>query len=142
MVYAKFTPALTNVTSNRVTQWDYGRTLRIEGLKLPTAVRIDFGVSGSQTTISRIGTTKDGVTDVVIPDSLLEQSQNLVAYVYVNDTTEGKTVRTINIPLTARAKPEEFDSPESKELLLSIKAFAFSYPSKYFSAVMSFILFY
>lgn len=116
MVYAKFTPALTNVTSNRVTQWDYGRTLRIEGLKLPTAVRIDFGVSGSQTTISRIGTTKDGVTDVVIPDSLLEQSQNLVAYVYVNDTTEGKTVRTINIPVTARAKPEEFDSPESKEL--------------------------
>lgn len=116
MVYAKFTPALTNVTSSKVTQWDYGRTLRIEGLKLPTAVRIDIGISGQQTTISRIGTTKDGVTDVVIPDSLLEQSKNLVAYVYVNDTTEGKTVRTINIPVEARAKPEEFDSPESKEL--------------------------
>lgn len=116
MVYAKFTPALTNVTSSKVTQWDYGQTLRIEGLKLPTAVRIDFGISGSQTTISRIGITKDGVTDAVIPDSLLEQSKNLVAYVYVNDTKEGKTVRTINIPVDARAKPEEYDSPESKEL--------------------------
>lgn len=116
MVYAKFTPSLSNVTSSKVTQWDYGRTLRIEGLKLPTAVRIDFGISGSQTTISRIGITKDGVTDAVIPDSLLEQSKNLVAYVYVNDTTEGKTVRTINITVEARAMPEEFDSPESKEL--------------------------
>ncbi len=116
MVYAKFTHALTNVTTNPVTQWDYGRTLRIDGLDLPTAVRIDFGISGEQTTISRIGTTKDRVTAVVIPDSFLEQSNNLVAYVYVNDTTEGKTVRTINIPITARAKPEEFDTPESKEL--------------------------
>ena len=116
MVYARFTPALTNVTTNKVTQWDYGRILRIEGLKLPTAVRIDFGISGSQTTKSRIGITKDGVTDVAVPDSLLEQSKNLVAYVYVNDTKEGKTVRTINIPLEARAEPEEHDSPESKAL--------------------------
>lgn len=116
MVYARFTPTLTNVTTNKLTQWDYGRILRIEGLKLPTAVRIDFGISGSQTTISRIGITKDGVTDAAIPDSLLEQSKNLVAYVYVNDTKEGKTVRTINIPLEARAEPEEHDSPESKAL--------------------------
>ncbi len=116
MVYARFTPTLTNVTTKAVTQWDYGRKLRIDGLELPTAVRIDFGISGDQTTVSRIGITKDHVTDVVIPDSLLEQSNNLVAYVYVNDTTEGKTVRTINIPVTARAKPEEYDTPESKEL--------------------------
>lgn len=116
MVYARFTPTLTNVTTNKVTQWDYGRILRIEGLKLPAAVRIDFGISGSQTTISRIGIAKDGVTDAAIPDSLLEQSKNLVAYVYVNDTKEGKTVRTINIPLEARAEPEEYDNPESKAL--------------------------
>lgn len=116
MVYARFTQALTNVTTNKVTQWDYGRILRIEGLKLPTAVRIDFGISGQQKSKSRIGITKDGVTDVAIPDSLLEQSKNLVAYVYVNDTTKGKTVKTINIPLEARAEPEEHDSPESKAL--------------------------
>lgn len=116
MIYARFTPALKNVTTNPVTQWDYGRTLRIEGLELPTAIRIDFGLSGGQTTVSRIGITKDRVTDVVIPDSFLEQSNGIVAYVYVSDTTEGKTVRTINIPVKARAKPEEYDSPESKEL--------------------------
>ena len=116
MIFARFTPTFTNVTTNPVTQWDYGRTLRIEGLKLPTAVRIDFCISGEQETTSRIGITKDGVTDVVIPDSFLEQSNDLVAYVYVNDTTSGKTVKTINIPVDARPKPEEYDSPESKEL--------------------------
>lgn len=118
MVYAKFTPNSTNTTTSPVTQWDYGRKLRIEGLKLPTAVRIDFGVLGSQTTIGRIGLTNDGVTDVVIPDSFLEQSNNIVAYVYVSDTTEGKTIRTINIPVKERAKPEEYNTPESKELFV------------------------
>jgi len=116
MIYARFTPTLTNITTKAVTQWDYGRTLRIEGLDLPTAVRIDFGVSGDQETKGRIGITKDRVTDVVIPDSFLEQPNGIVAYVYVSNTTEGKTVRTINIPVTARAKPEEYDSTESKEL--------------------------
>lgn len=116
MVYAKFTHTYDEVTTNKVTQWDYGRTLRIEGLKLPSVVRIDFCISGEQTTIARIGTTKDNVTDVVIPDSLLEQAQTIVAYVYLNDTTTGKTVKTINIPVVARPKPEEHDTPESKEL--------------------------
>ena len=97
MIYAKFNSTVTNVITNSVTQWDYGRTLRIDGLNLPTAIRIDFCISGEETTTSRIGTTKDNVTDVVIPDSLLEQSQTIVAYVYLNDTTTGKTVRTITI---------------------------------------------
>ena len=116
MIYAKFNSTVTNVITNSVTQWDYGRTLRIDGLNLPTAIRIDFCISGEQTTTSRIGTTKDNVTDVVIPDSLLEQSQTIVAYVYLNDTTTGKTVRTITIPVVARPQPEEHDTPESKEL--------------------------
>lgn len=116
MIYAKFTVTSAEVTTKPVKQWDYGRVLRIQGLKLPAAVRIDFGIVGAQTTISRIGTTKDGATDVVIPDSLLEQPKNLVAYVYVSNTTEGKTVATINIPIEERAKPEEYDTPESKEL--------------------------
>lgn len=116
MIHAKFTSTLTNVTTKAVTQWDYGRTLRIEGLDLPTAVRIDFGVDGGSETTGRIGITADRVTDVVIPDSLLEQANKIVAYVYVNDTQEGKTVRTIFIPVNARPMPEEYDAPESKAL--------------------------
>ena len=54
-------------------QWDYGQRLRIEGLKLPTAVEIHFALTEqSGDAIPRVGTTKDSVTEVVIPDSMLE----------------------------------------------------------------------
>ena len=48
-------------------QWDYGQVLRIQGLNLPKAVEIHFSLqeSGGQS-VTRIGMTKDGVTDVVI----------------------------------------------------------------------------
>ena len=54
-------------------QWDYGQVLRIQGLTLPTAVEIHFSLTetGGQA-ITRVGVTRDGVTEVVIPDSMLE----------------------------------------------------------------------
>lgn len=50
-------------------QWDYGQILRIQGLNLPTAVEIHFSLDehGGEA-VRRIGVTKDGVTDVPIPD--------------------------------------------------------------------------
>ncbi len=62
--------------SGRLWQWDYGQTLRIQGLDLPTAAEIHFSLqqSGGEA-VTRIGTTRDGVTEVVIPDSLLEGDQ-------------------------------------------------------------------
>ena len=46
-------------------QYDYGQILRIQGLTLPTAVEVHFSLqnTGGETT-TRIGVTKDGVTDV------------------------------------------------------------------------------
>ncbi len=67
-----------NTKVSDVWQWDYGQILRIQGLDLPTAVEVDFAVAGASESIARIGTTKDGVTDVVIPDSLIETGKNLV----------------------------------------------------------------
>lgn len=54
--------------SGRLWQWDYGQTLRIQGLDLPTAAEIHFSLqqSGGEA-VTRIGTTRDGVTEVVIP---------------------------------------------------------------------------
>ena len=54
-------------------QYDYGQILRIQDLGLPPAVEIHFSLTEKGgTSVTRVGTTKDGVTDVVIPDSLLE----------------------------------------------------------------------
>lgn len=103
-------------------QWDYGQVLRIQGLNLPKAVEIHFSLqdSGGQS-VTRIGMTKDGVTDVVIPDSLLENEESLgnydiYAFIYLTDDTSGQTEYKICMPVKARPKPEAFDKPEDGEI--------------------------
>lgn len=103
-------------------QYDYGQVLRIQGLNLPTAVEIHFGLEETGgTTVTRIGVTKDGVTDVPIPDSMLENGDTsldytIYAFVYLTDDTSGKTVHRIRMQVKARSKPELLNKPEDKEL--------------------------
>lgn len=121
MIIANF----ENGTYKRVTglwQWDYGQVLRIQGLNLPKAVEIHFSLqdSGGQS-VTRIGMTKDGVTDVAIPDSLLENEESLgnydiYAFIYLTDDTSGQTEYKICMPVKARPKPKAFDAPEDKKL--------------------------
>lgn len=103
-------------TANGVRQWDYGQILRIQGLQLPTAVEVHFALIDSKDSVTRIGITKDGVTDVVIPDSMIEAGKNIFAYVYLRDSESGQTEHEIKIVVATRAKPEAFDTPEDKEL--------------------------
>lgn len=103
-------------------QWDYGQVLRIQGLSLPAAVEIHFALqeSGGES-VTRIGVTKDGVTDVTIPDSLLEndgtaQRYSIYAFIYLTDTNSGQTIKKITIPVKSRPKPQPFDTPEDAQL--------------------------
>lgn len=103
-------------------QWDYGQVLRIQGLNLPKAVEIHFSLqeSGGEAK-KRVGFTKDGVTDVAIPESMLENEEatddyNAYAFVYLTDETSGQTEYKICMPVKARPKPEAFDKPEDGEI--------------------------
>lgn len=104
-------------------QWDYGQILRIQGLNLPTAVEIHFSLDehGGEA-VRRIGITKDGVTDVPIPDSMVENesaygdSYYFFAYIYLTDETSGNTEYKIRAKVSTRSKPEAFDKPEDEEL--------------------------
>lgn len=103
-------------------QYDYGQILRIQGLTLPPAVEVHFSLqnTGGETT-TRIGVTKDGVTDVVIPDSFLEngyttQDYEIYAFVYLRNETSGQTEYKITMHVTSRPKPEAFDRPEDAEI--------------------------
>ena len=105
-----------------VWQYSYGQVLRIQGLTLPPAVEVHFSLqnTGGEAT-PRIGVTKDGVTDVVIPDSLLEngdiaQDYEIYAFVYLRNETSGQTEYKITMHVTSRPKPEAFDRPEDAEI--------------------------
>lgn len=95
-----------------VWQYDYGQVLRIQGLTLPPAVEIHFSLTDTGgESITRVGVTKDNVTDVIIPDSLLEneesdQNYNIYAFVFLTTRNSGNTEYRIKIPVKARPKPE------------------------------------
>lgn len=103
-------------------QWDYGQVLRIQGLSLDPAVEIHFSLSDKTgESITRIGVTKDGVTEVVIPESMLEngetrQNYNIYAWIYLADESSGETIRKIVMSVTSRPKPEAFQKPEDAQL--------------------------
>lgn len=114
MINAIFKPLDTEVYTNPAKQWDYGQILRIQGVTLPKAVEVHFGISGEENTVPSVGVTDGDHTDVEIPDGLLRQPNDLVAYVYIADVEKGNTVKTINIPVIARAKPAIPHTPEDE----------------------------
>lgn len=103
-------------------QWDYGQTLRIQGVKIPAAVEVQFSTTERiGETVTRIGVTKEGVTEVPIPDTLLEgggttQDYTIYAFVYIENGDSGKTEYRVSMKVRARPKPEAHATPEEGEL--------------------------
>ena len=126
MITAVFTDNDDYARTYGLWQWDYGQQLRIEGLHLPTAVEIHFALqeTGGEA-IPRVGTTKDGVTTVTIPDSMLEgnratwtadKAYNIYAWVYLSDKLSGETIKRITMQVKSRPKPEAFEAPGDGEI--------------------------
>ena len=126
MITAVFTDNDDCARTYGLWQWDYGQQLRIEGLHLPTAVEIHFALqeTGGEA-ITRVGTTKDGVTTVTIPDSMLEgnratwtadKAYNIYAWVYLSDKSSGETIKRITMQVKSRPKPEAFEAPGDGEI--------------------------
>lgn len=118
-----------------VWQYDYGQVLRITGPELPPAVEVQFSLDEkSGETLSRVGTTVDGVTEVKIPDELLTHSATsnyrIYVYIYLTDETSGKTKYEITIPVRARSKPTSpTEDPETdpdlfRETVVAVNASA------------------
>ena len=122
MITAVFTDNSDYARATGLWQWDYGQRLRVEGLHLPTAVEIHFALTEqSGDAITRVGTTKDGVTEVVIPDSLLENqaagaTYDIYAWIYLADKTSGETIKRISMQVKRRPKPEAFEAPGDGEI--------------------------
>lgn len=112
MITAIFNPDTTMANAYGLWQWDYGQILRIQGLHLPSMVEIHFSLQETGgTSVSRVGVTKDGVTDVVIPDSMLEndgadRTYDMFAFIYLTDTTSGQTKYKVKLRVESRPGPE------------------------------------
>ena len=106
-------------------QYDYGLYLRIQGLNLPAVVEVHFALkqTGGEA-VARVGTTKDGVTDVLIPKSMLANDGvtkdfQIYAWIYVTDEESGRTEYQLQIPVKSRSKPSE---PEGQNMFADVIA--------------------
>lgn len=115
---------------SRAWQYDHGQILRIQGLTLPAAVEIHFSLTDTGgESITRVGITKDNVTDVIIPDSLLEndnvaENYNIYAYIYLTEPGSGETEYKITISVKTRPRPENTGSTTWEEVLKAVNQIA------------------
>lgn len=122
MVVAEFKGNETTKYVGDVYQYDLGQVLCIKGLNLPKFVEIDFALQETgSTTESEVGITRNGVTEVEIPNHMLINNDTnanymIYAFVYLTDETSGETIRKIRISVKARSKPENFTAPEDAKL--------------------------
>lgn len=123
MIEAVFKGNQKDTVAYGLWQYDYGQTLRIQGVQLPSTVQVHFAlqaIEGEATT--EIGTSQNGITEVKIPDALLKQTTEIdiydrptytmYAWVYTTDGKFGKTEYRVIMPISKRAKPKDYDPEE------------------------------
>ena len=102
----------TKETVEELWQYDYGETLRIQGGNLQKAQEVHFSLNRTGgDSVTRIGVTKDNATDVIIPDSMLENNGSEIDYLiyvflYNRDSTSGETTKRFVLNVRSRPKPE------------------------------------
>lgn len=96
---------MSTATVSGLHQWDYGQVLEIESPDLPSLVEVHFACAGQSEAIVRSGSTVNGVVSVVIPDTCLEQAANITAWIYEIDGNQGRTTKTITLPIIPRVRP-------------------------------------
>lgn len=118
IVAATFQPGYTTAKVLGLWQYDYGQILRIQGLELPDTIEIHFSLQEKGGESERqVGVTRDGVTEVSIPNSYLENAgtsrdYSIYAFLYISDGKSGNTEYKITMHVQSRPKPKDPETPE------------------------------
>ena len=103
-----------------LTQWDINQKLIIEDEysvngKAPT---VHFCNKKSTVALGVKSTVTDGKIIADIPNKLLEEPYNIIAYIFVvEDGNSGKTVETINIPVRPKPKPSDYEYTDNADIV-------------------------
>ena len=104
-------------------QYDEGQILKVEGLNLPAITRVHFSLSHDDgESITMIGTSKDGVMRVSIPNALLvnndtDKNYTIFAFIYSSEDNDNSTVYEVQLPVRSRAKPTEIICSEDQAMM-------------------------
>lgn len=116
MILAEFRPGEYSTTAYGLVQWDYGQTLKITGVEVAETPEVHFAVNRKDAEIV-VGNIADGAIEAKIPDNLLEEGEEIKAYLYIADPDSGKTVRKVLLPVKRREKPGDYTEGDEQNLL-------------------------
>lgn len=110
MIVAKFSGYCTT-SAYGLTQWDYGQELAIEcaELEIPDDTEINY----YQGKLSSIAYLKSN--HAMIPDIMLQNPEEIIAYVYVRAAASGETILSIKMTVDSRPQPDNYVLPEYKD---------------------------
>lgn len=84
MVIANFIDGYDEITSSKLTQWDYGQKLFVYGLtNIPEVVEVHFWDKSCDKAIVTIANKFDDHLEVIIPDDLLKNEYPITAFIYL-----------------------------------------------------------
>ena len=116
-IIATFTPGSTFARCS-LWQWDTGVQLCIQGLELTEAPLVHWGRVNECTAMVVEGTMEDGQVTCQIPDELIGEKMPgnycVDAWIYVTDGEAGRTIRSIQITVKARKRPDSYTSTPSR----------------------------
>lgn len=110
MIVAKFSGYRT-ITAHGLTQWDYGQELAIEcaEFEIPDGTEINY-YQGKLSSTAYIKSNH-----AMIPDIMLQNPDEIIAYVYVRSAASGETILSIKLPIDNRPQPDNYVLPEYKD---------------------------
>ena len=108
MINVEYKSYETEKTATGLFQWDYGQIIHIKGVQNVNEVHFARG----DTALSVIPDMFDDGIMTRIPDVLLRESGYIIAYIYLTDDQSGKTVKILKLPVTKRARPEDYGGDE------------------------------
>lgn len=113
---------IAKITKNSYTidslyQWDLNQVLEIYGLSLPTTPEIHFANPTMELAIVRNATMDEaGVIRVDVPNSLLQKSQKINAYVCIYEGESFRSICKLVIPVIGRARPSDYAGEDENEV--------------------------
>ena len=119
MITANFEAYASYVTDS-LTQWDLNQVLRVSGLGLAVAPEVHFSNANTGRAIPKQATLDaSGVVTVGVPNSLLQDPLRIYAHIGIYDGDTFKVVELVEIPVTPRKRPQDYQIQDSDEEIYS-----------------------
>lgn len=107
----------SEVTTERVYQWDIGQKLKISNTGSAIAPVVHFCNKKSEKALAVESVISGDFYIASVPNSLLEEEYDIIAYIYVGTEEEAKTIKVVHIPVTKRLRPETYVTTEDENVV-------------------------